>query len=134
MGWAVVIEAAGEPGGCTDLQLQRFANELDSARATTLSTEDHSSYGAVIPLADVDRVGEALGVAVGHFGAAVDFSGLPAWPIARVELTGTGAGGGPPSRTPPDCVVRTTDPGQSPESGVRRRGSWRGGRRRPARR
>lgn len=134
MGWAVVIEATGEPGGYTDLQLRRFAHELDGVRATTLSTEDHSRYGAVIPLADVDRVGEALGVAVGQFGAAVDFSGLPAWAIARVELTGTGAAGAPPSRTPPDCLVRRTDPGQSREPDVRRRGSSQGGRRRPVRR
>ena len=85
-GCTVVIEAAGEPNAFTDIDLARFARELSATATTILSAADHSSYGAVMSLSNVERVGEAFAVAIGRFGAAVEFAGLRPLPIARVEV------------------------------------------------
>jgi hypothetical protein len=85
-GCTVVIEAAGEPDAFTDIELARFARELASTNATMLSAADRSRYGAVIVLSDVEEVREAFALAIGRFGSALEFAGLRALPIARVEV------------------------------------------------
>jgi hypothetical protein len=85
-GYTVIIEAAGESDSLTDVDMARFARELALCDATIVSAGDNSRYGAVILLPDVSRVGEAFVIGLGRFGAAVEFAGLPALPIVRVEV------------------------------------------------
>jgi len=103
-GYTVIIEAAGESDSITDVDLARFARELALCDATVVSAGDHSRYGAVILLSEVIRVGEAFVIGLGRFGAAVEFAGLPALPIVRVEVIASDALDATASRAPMTTV------------------------------
>jgi hypothetical protein len=85
-GFMVIVEAAGESDAWSDAELAHFARELEARDATMLASGHHSRYGALMLLVDLKLVGEAFAIALGRFGAAVEFAGLPALPIIRVEV------------------------------------------------
>lgn len=93
-GWAIHIEAAGEPGTITDDHLVDFLEALTHWSGVTSGAQDGSRYGATFSIdqAELPNIGtEDMSVvladeAVRVFLTAAERAGLPSLPIVRAEF------------------------------------------------